>query len=541
VAHVYVTGHRNPDLDSIGSAIGLAELMGRLHPDDTYTPVRLGDVNRQTAWALERSGAKQPEFLPHIRLRVSDVMKELEVVANRSDPVRQVGREMAEHGMDLMPVVDDEGKLTGMVTERDLARLYVRESRGVPTFADAPARVSTIVDVLQGELVTGDAETMITGRLWVISMDVATMGRNIEAGDIVVVGDRADAQLQAIELGCAAMVTSNGIDPDPDALALAQERGTIVIISPSDSYVTSRMIRLSEPCSVVVSSDPLTVAPDDVLGEVSSQVLDVDYRAAIAVDEHGVPIALVTRGELVRPRPRRVLLVDHAEQAQSVPGIEEAEIVEILDHHHIGSIETRVPVRATFDPVGSTATLVVERFRAEGREPRAATAGMLLAAILSDTVILSSPTTTDRDRRVVSYLEELLQLDAREFGMEMFEYSSDVSDLSGEEIVTRDAKEYEVGGRTVSIAQVETVGMTLSDRESELRDALETARRLEGHDLAALMVTDIVSRGTRLLVAGDPTPLARILGVDPDGGTFDLPGVMSRKKQVAPRIMAALG
>ena len=541
MAQVYVTGHRNPDLDSIGSAIGLAELMGRLHPDDTYTPVRLGDVNRQTAWALERSGAKQPEFLPHIRLRVSDVMKELEVVANRSDPVRQVGREMAEHGMDLMPVVDDEGKLTGMVTERDLARLYVRESRGVPTFADAPAQVATIVEVLQGELITGDGDTMITGRLWVISMDVATMGRNIEAGDIVVVGDRADAQLQAIELGCAAMVTSNGIDPDPDALALAQERGTIVIVSPSDSYVTSRMIRLSEPCSVVVSSDPLTVAPDDVLGEVSSQVLDVDYRAAIAVDEHGVPIALVTRGELVRPRPRRVLLVDHAEQAQSVPGIEEAEIVEILDHHHIGSIETRVPVRATFDPVGSTATLVVERFRAEGREPRAATAGMLLAAILSDTVILSSPTTTDRDRRVVSYLEELLQLDAREFGMEMFEYSSDVSDLSGEEIVTRDAKEYEVGGRTVSIAQVETVGKTLSDRESELRDALETARRSEGHDLAALMVTDIVSRGTRLLVAGDPTPLARILGVDPDGGTFDLPGVMSRKKQVAPRIMAALG
>jgi manganese-dependent inorganic pyrophosphatase len=541
VAHVYVTGHRNPDLDSIGSAIGLAELMGRLHPGDTYTPVRLGDANRQTEWALERSGAKLPEFLPHIRLRVSDVMKELEVVANRSDPVRQVGREMAEHGMDLMPVVDDAGKLTGMVTERDLARLYVRESRGVPTFADAPARVSTIVEVLQGELVAGDGDTMITGRLWVISMDVATMGRNIEPGDIVVVGDRTDAQLQAIELGCAAMVTSNGIEPDPDALALAQERGTIVIVSPSDSYVTSRMIRLSEPCSVVVSSDPLTVAPEDVLGEVSSQVLDVDYRAAIAVDEQGIPIALVTRGELVRPTPRRVLLVDHAEQAQSVPGIEEAEIVEILDHHHIGSIETRVPVRATFDPVGSTATLVVERFRAEGREPRAATAGMLLAAILSDTVILSSPTTTDRDRRVVNYLEELLQLDAREFGMEMFEYSSDVSDLSGEEIVTRDAKEYEVGGRTVSIAQVETVGKTLSDRESELRDALETARRMEGHDLTALMVTDIVSRGTRLLVAGDPAPLARILGVDPDGGIFDLPGVMSRKKQVAPRIMAALG
>jgi manganese-dependent inorganic pyrophosphatase len=542
VAKVYVTGHRNPDLDSIAAAIGLAELMGRLHPGDSYVPVRLGDVNAQTEWALERSGATLPTYLPHIRLRVSDVMKELEVVANRQDPVRQVGREMAEHGMDLMPVVDDDGKLTGMVTERDLARLYVRESRGIPTFAEAPARVGTIVEVLQGELVTGDPDAFITGRLWVISMDVATMGRSIEEGDIVVVGDRADAQRQAIELGCAAMVTSNGIEPDPDALALAQERGTTVIVSPSDSYVTSRMIRLSEPCAVVVSSDPLTVAPDDLLGEVSAQILDVDYRAAIAVDDQGVPIALVSRGELVHPTPRRVLLVDHAEQAQSVPGIEEAEIVEILDHHHIGSIETRVPVRATFDPVGSTATLVVERFRAEGREPRAATAGMLLAAILSDTVILSSPTTTDRDHRVVGYLEELLGVSAREFGMEMFEHSSDVSDLSGEEIVSRDAKEYDVGGgRTVSIAQVETVGMTLSEREAELRDALEDARRAEGHDLAALMVTDIVARGTRLLVAGDPMPLARALGVDPDGGAFDLPGVMSRKKQVAPRIMAALG
>ena len=207
------------------------------------------------------------------------------------------------------------------------------------------------------------------------------------------------------------------------------------------------MIRLSEPCSVVVSSDPLTVAPDDVLGEVSSQVLDVDYRAAIAVDEHGRPDRARHPRRARAARGRAACCSSTTpSRPRACPGIEEAEIVEILDHHHIGSIETRVPVRATFDPVGSTATLVVERFRAEGREPRAATAGMLLAAILSDTVILSSPTTTDRDRRVVSYLEELLQLDAREFGMEMFEYSSDVSDLSGEEIVTRDAKEYEVGG-----------------------------------------------------------------------------------------------
>jgi manganese-dependent inorganic pyrophosphatase len=167
---------------------------------------------------------------------------------------------------------------------------------------------------------------------------------------------------------------------------------------------------------------------------------------------------------------------------------------------------------------------------------------MLLAGVLSDTVILSSPTTTDRDRRVVSYLEELLQLEAREFGMEMFERSSDVSDLSGEDIVTRDAKWYVVGGgRTISIAQIETVGTTLNEREAELSKALESARAREGHDLAALMVTDIVGQGTRLLVAGDHGSLARAMGVDAKDGAFDLPGVMSRKKQVAPRIMAAMG
>jgi manganese-dependent inorganic pyrophosphatase len=241
----------------------------------------------------------------------------------------------------------------------------------------------------------------------------------------------------------------------------------------------------------------------------------------------------------VNPHPRRVLLVDHAEQAQSVPGIEGAEIVEILDHHHIGSIETRIPVKATFDPVGSTATLVVERFRREGREPRRPTATMLLAALLSDTVVLTSPTATDRDHRVVEYLEELLELDARAFGMEMFEASSDASDLGAAEIVGRDAKEYATAaGHTIAIAQFETVGSGLLDRKDELLDALEAERGKRGYALSALMITDIVSCNTELLVAGDTTPVERAFGVRAHDSTLDLPGVMSRKKQVAPKLLA---
>ena len=249
----------------------------------------------------------------------------------------------------------------------------------------------------------------------------------------------------------------------------------------------------------------------------------------------------MTRTDLLNPRPRRVLLVDHAEQAQSVPGVEQAEIVEILDHHHIGSIETTVPVRATFDPVGSTATLVIERFRQNGMEPSRSTATLLLCAILSDTVILNSPTTTERDRAAVEYLQRVLALDAMALGREMFEATSDLAGVSADAIVTRDAKEYEVsGGHTIAIAQVETVGQGLDDRRDELLAAIDEARERRGYALFALMVTDILAKDTELYVAGDAGPLELAFGAEAQDGVIALPGVMSRKKQVAPKVLAAL-
>jgi manganese-dependent inorganic pyrophosphatase len=187
------------------------------------------------------------------------------------------------------------------------------------------------------------------------------------------------------------------------------------------------MVTLAAPCHALMDAEPLTVRRDDLVADIAEDVKGIHYRAAVAVDSSGRPVGLVTRSDLVNPEPRRVLLVDHAESAQSVPGIDEAEIVEILDHHHIGSIETRVPVAATFDPVGSTATLVVERFRQAGLEPQRPTALMLLGAVLSDTVILNSPTTTPRDHAVIEHLERILSLDAEEFGREMFSDTSDVS------------------------------------------------------------------------------------------------------------------
>ena len=536
---IYVTGHRNPDTDSVASAIGYAELKARLDIANTYVPVRLGELNAQTRWVLERSGASEPRLLPHIMLRARDIMQREFPVMEHEKPIREAGLAMAAVGLDLVPLVDDEGVLMGVVTERALARRFIRESRQTSTLEETATQVSAIVEVLEGELVIGE-DRPLAGRVWVHSMDVNTPS-GISDGDVVVVGNRAEAQELALERGAALVVISNGAHPTDEIKRLARSRDAGIVVSPLDTYVSARMITLAAPCRAFMEADPLTITTEYLIDDASEQIKEIHYGAAVVVDSSRRPVGLVTRSDLVAPRRRRVLLVDHAEQGQSVPGIEQAEIVEILDHHHIGSIETRIPVTATFDPVGSTATLVVERFRSNGMEPSRSSATMLLGAVLSDTVILNSPTTTDRDHAVVDYLERALGLDAQQFGREMFEATADVSEVGAEEIITRDAKQYEISsGQTICIAQIEVVGRGLLDRKDELLEAMRKERDRRDLHLYALMITDILTKGTDLLVAGDVPIVARAFDAAPEDSTIELPGVMSRKKEVAPKLLAAL-
>jgi manganese-dependent inorganic pyrophosphatase len=536
---IYVSGHRNPDTDSIASAIGYAELRNRLDSDNEYLAVRLGDCNAQTTWLLERSGATEPAFLPHIMPRARDVMRTRFPVSGQDEPIREAGLAMAKADLELVPIVDDAGALSGILTERALARRYIRETRRTSTLEEAPTYVSAIVAVLEGELVAGE-DRQLSGRVWVHSTDVARKS-GISDGDVVVVGNRSDAQLLAIDLGAALLVISNGSTPETEVVEQARERGTAVVVSPLDSYVSGRMITLAAPCRALMETDALTVNEDFLVDDISEQVKEIHYGGAVAIDGDQRPVGLITRSDLVAPPRRRIVLVDHAEQAQSVIGIGQAEIIEILDHHHIGSIETRVPVTATFDPVGSTATLVVERFRQNGLEPSPSSALMLLGAVLSDTVILNSATTTDRDHAVVSYLERALEIDAREMGREMFESTADVSEVSAEDIVTRDAKRYQIrGGQTICIAQVEVVGKSLLERKAELLNVMARERERKELGVYALMVTDVLEHGTDMLVSGDVSAVARSFGAEASDSTIALPGVMSRKKEVAPKLMTAL-
>ena len=535
---VYVSGHRNPDTDSIGSAIGYAELKSRLDPNTEYVPVRLGDVNPQTRWVLEQAGATEPQLLPHIRLRAGDLMQTEFPRMRAGDPIREAGLALDHTDYDLVPVVDDDGVLIGIITTRSLARRYVRESRSSSTLREA-TYLHAVVDVLDGELLIGE-DRALTGRIWVHASSVEAE-TGIDESDIVVIGDRPRAQLHVLERDLDLLVIANGGRPADEVLEIARQKGTAVVISPLDTYVAARMITLAAPCRELMENDQIVASTDELISDVSEQIKDSHHGAAIVCDDGQHPIGLLTRSDLVSPMRRRVILVDHAEQAQSVPGIDQAEIVEILDHHHIGSIETKVPVAATFDPVGSTSTLVVERFRRSGIEPSHSTAMVLLAAVLSDTVVLGSPTTTDRDEAVVDYLERVLELDAREFGRRMFVETSDVSGVPAEVLVTRDAKAYQSGsGTPFVIAQVEVVGKALLDREQELIKAMAHERASQHVVLYALMVTDVLDKVTDLLVDGDVAAVARAFGVEAEGCKLKLPGVMSRKKQVAPKLLSAV-
>jgi manganese-dependent inorganic pyrophosphatase len=538
VTPIYVSGHRNPDTDSIGSAIGYAELKTRLDPGTDYVPVRLGDLNPQTRWVLEQAGAVEPELLPHIRLRAGDLMQSEFPSMHAGDPIREAGLALDHTDYDLVPVTDDDGVLIGIITTRSLARRYVRESRSSSTLREA-TYLHAVVDVLDGELLTGE-DRALTGRIWVHASAVETE-TGIDESDIVVVGDRPRAQLHVLERDLALLVLANGAKPDDEVLARAREKQTAVVVSPLDTYVAARMITLAAPCRELMENDQIVASSDELVSDVAEQIKDSHHGAAIVCDDTQRPIGLLTRSALVSPIRRRIILVDHAEQAQSVPGIDQAEIVEILDHHHIGSIETKVPVTATFDPVGSTATLVIERFRRSGIEPTRSTAMVLLSAVLSDTVILNSPTTTERDAAVVEYLERVLEMDAREYGRRMFAETSDVSGVPAEELVKRDAKAYQSGsGTPFLIAQVEVVGKALLEREQELLAAMQHARARQHVELYALMVTDVLDKVTDLLVDGDVGAVARAFGVEPNGCRLTLPGVMSRKKQVAPKLLSAV-
>ncbi len=538
---VLVFGHRNPDNDSICSAVAYAHLKNLTDPDNVYVPARLGPVPAETRWVFERFGVELPQEIPHVRTRVRDVMTEGAVIIEPTEAMLTAGRLMRERDVRALPVVDRDGTLVGLVSQRLLAERYIEETE-LAGFARMPVTVEQLARVLDGEVLAGSPDSVVSDGVLIGAAEPQTMAARIKPGDVVILGDRLRSQPLALESGAACLVVTTGARPSDEVVELARTKNASVIVTAHDTYSAARLVSLSQAVGDLMDTDVLTVGPETLLSEAAEDLLASVHREAVVTGEGGEVLGMLTRTDLARGIRRRVILVDHNESSQSAVGIEDAAVVEIVDHHRVGDVQTAGPILFLNLPVGSTATIVATRFQMLGVEVPEALAGVLLAAVLTDTVLLKSPTTAPLDREVCERLSGIVGVDPMEFGMELFRARSAGRPFSAAEVVSSDVKQYRAGDVDVAIAQYESVDLTeLMEHADEVRAALEAMRLDGGHHLAVLMATDIVREGSEVFATGKVRLAERALGVSLASGSVWMPGVLSRKKQVAARLVEASG
>lgn len=539
---VWVVGHQNPDTDSVCSAIGYAALR-RATDLPGATPARLGPLWAETVFALERCGVASPPLLADVRQRVADVMNPEVVTIGRDATLYEAGRLIREARKRLLPVVDDDGRLCGLLTIDDIAGRYL-DDMALEAARRAPVALGRYLRVLGGALLAGSAERRFDGRIWLGTGRAATLAGLVQPGDLAIVGDRDHAQRAALEAGAACLIVVGGGAVPAATLALAAARGAAVIASPHDTYATARLLNLSLPVAEFMREAEQTVAPDDLASDVAVALVGPGTRALPVVEDDGRVLGIVSRSDLLRGRRKRVILVDHNQRSQAVGGLEEADLLGVLDHHNLGDLHTAEPILFVLEPVGCTATIVAELYGRAGIAPEPPIAGLLLAAIISDTLLFTSPTTTARDRAAAGGLAARAGLAIEPFARDLFAARSDFSGVTPGELVANNLKTYRFGGASLAIGQAETLATGyFAEHRAAFVAELARLKGAGGHDHALFLVTDILSGGSTVFYPG---PAERRLvqeAFDPPAAgpdAADLPGVVSRKKQVIPALARAL-
>jgi len=536
---VYVIGHKNPDTDSVCSAIGMARLKRELGMENVVA-ARAGTLNPQTTFILERLGLEPPLYVADVHPRARDVMTDRVFTVSPETPLIKVMEIMEEEKVRFVPVVTEDNRPYGVVTLMALAKRFMA---GTGTGAARQVRASTenIREALGGRSLVD-----FTGpRVLELAVFVGAMGRSSflstikkegPARSLVIVGDREDIQRETIELGVAVLIISGGFDVSESVVAMAGKKGVSLIVSPFDSATTAQIVKLSTPASMICDRAFETIGCDELTENIKRRLAHV--TGLIVVDNEGLVHGLVTRSRILKRSPISLILVDHNELSQAVDGAANVEIRGVIDHHRIGGFQSVSPIPFVCGPVGSTSTLVAEQFEAEGVPMDKSIAGLLLAGVLSDTVVLKSPTTTERDRAIVNRLEKISALDYKTFGEEIFRATASLKKLGPEAAVNGDHKVFTAGGKTFGIGQVETVGFDeFYEEKDKLRRVLQSLMAKKGFYLSALLVTDIV-RGTSLFLAvGVPEVFYHLAYPEVAKDLFELKGVMSRKKQVVPHII----
>lgn len=537
---VLVIGHRNPDTDSVCSAIAYAYLKQQLGLN--AVPARAGKINPETQFVLEHFGVPVPKLVDDLYPRLSDIRLAQPPTVGPDASLRDVGRLFVEHeGLKSVPVLDQENNIVGIITVGDLAKRYYNEL-SIQDLDDGETDYRSIVHTLDGQLICGDLTHTFNGKIKIGASEPETLSTAIKNGDLVIIGDRVEAQLAVLEAGAAGLILTRDTEITPIVLQTALRYKAVVISTPYDTYTTARLINQSIQVRLVMTKNLVTLKTTDLLSDVREKMLAAKF-VSYPVLERGKYVGMMDRGMMLVPDRQEVILVDHNERSQAVEGIEEAHLLEIIDHHRLGGLTTGAPIFIRQEPVGSTATIVANLTWHRGIELPPALAGILFAAIVSDTLYFRSPTATLLDQDTAKRLAEQAGIeDAEAFAMEVLRrHGSAIGTMPVQDIVRNDIKEFDFGEHRITVSQINIMDRQQAlERLGELQKALNEFRKQEGYDLSLLMVTDILGEATDLLAAGSPqTQLVHAFGEAAAEGCYHLPGVLSRKKQIIPPLTEA--
>ncbi|MGF7186563.1 manganese-dependent inorganic pyrophosphatase [Desulfitispora alkaliphila] len=536
MAKTYVVGHLNPDSDSICSAIAYARLKNRLG-ENNVIPTRAGKVNRETKFILDYFDVDNPQLIKDVKMRVCDIpglkVKGVPPYIN----LRRVWERMQVQKAKTIPVVDDNDKFLGLVTLGDLARKYMSVLSGEDQKLN-DVSLKNIMKTIDGKLEVGKEDKIINnGKVVVGAMMSTCIERYVEKGSIVIIGNRMVSQLEAIKAGASLIVVTGNYNVDSKVRALAEENDTAIMRVEHDSYAAARLITMSEPVSRVMKNNDLVIFyEDDMVEDIRPIMLETRYRNYPVVNENNKFIGLVARYHLLALNGKKIIMVDHNEKSQAVPGIEEAEILEVIDHHRLGDVQTGEPILFRNEPVGSTATIVASLYWENKLEPEPDVAGIMLGAILSDTMLFKSPTCTTFDKYIAEKLAEIVNVDIEAFGVEMFKAGTSLEGRTPNEILHSDFKGFKMGELNVGIGQVETMDLDgLEGIKNDLVKEMQDKQKDQGYDLVMLMLSDIYKDQTELLVVGErKEAVAQAFNTSLNDNSMLLKGVLSRKKQVVP-------
>ena len=541
---IFVIGHKNPDTDSICSAIAYCDIKNRTTQESRYIPKRAGQINEETEYVLNRFGVQPPGYLSNIGTQVKDMDIRLSPEANKSMSLKNAWDLMQENSIVSLPIREKDGTLEGLITIGDIAKTYM-DTTDSYLLSRARTQYQRIAETIGGKVIEGNAHGyFIQGKIMVATANPDKMKEYVEENDMVIMGNREEDHLQAIEQNVSCIIVGMGIEVTEKVLKLAHEKDIVIISSPYDTFTISRLINQSIPVKYIMKTDNLvTFNTEDFTDDIQEVMIKHRHRAFPVINKKGKCIGTISRRNFLDMHRKKVVLVDHNEKDQAVDNIDKADIMEIIDHHKLGTLQTMQPISFRNQPVGCTGTIMYQMYGEQKLEIPPKIAGLLCAAIISDTLMFRSPTCTLQDKMAAGALALIADISIEEFAREMFKAGSNLKDKSPEEIFYQDYKKFIAEGDICfGVGQISSMD---ADELREIKERLipfmvsECGRH--GVSRVYFMLTDIMEQSTELLFYGEGSEEMAVnaFKIEPKDGTIYLKGIVSRKKQLIPPLMEA--